>query len=64
MPPTIVHFESHADRQGIWREALPGRTTEATREIYPEAEITTTTIPDRRTLCHSKIICRLGNTKR
>jgi hypothetical protein len=32
------------------------RTTEAAREIYPEAEITTTAMPDRLAARHSKNI--------
>ena len=37
-----------------------------TRQIkqYTEAEITATAKPDHQAICHSKIICRPGNTKR
>jgi len=56
MPPARAHFESHAPRQGIWREAMTIRTTEAKQQEYPEAEITATAKPDRRDPCHSKNI--------
>jgi len=52
----MAQFESHTPRQGIWREAMPDRTTEATGEIYPEAEITATAMPDRHDLRHCKNI--------
>jgi hypothetical protein len=56
MPPATPHFESHADRQGIWSDSMTIRTTEATRGIYSEAGITATATPDRRATCHSKNI--------
>ena len=56
MPPAIVHYENQADRQGIWRDAMPHRTAEALKQKYPEAEITATASPDRRASCHSKNI--------
>jgi len=56
MPPAIVHFESVADCQEAWREAMLMGTAEGTREKYPEAEITTTAATDRRACCHSKHI--------
>ena len=56
MPPAIAHFESAADRQGGCRDAMTNRTAEAIREIYPEAGITTTAMPDRHGLRHSKNI--------
>ena len=46
MPPATADFESHADLQGIWHEAMTLRTTEAKQQEYPEAEITTiSTLP-------------------
>ena len=56
MALAIVHLECETDRQIIWRDAMRIRTTEATRGIYPEAVITMTAIPDRRSACHSKNI--------
>ena len=56
MAPSTAHFESHAPRQGIWRDAMPDRTTEARQQEYPEAEITTTATTDRRASCHSNNI--------
>ena len=56
MPPATAHFESHADRQGIWREAMRRRTSEALQPEYPEAEITATATPGREASCHSKNI--------
>jgi len=65
MPLAIAHFESNAHRQGIWLDAMPLRTTEATREIYPEAEITTTAVRDRHASCHRKNIpgARISSTR-
>jgi len=45
MPPAAVPLESHADRQGIWLEAMRIQIAEAIREIYPEAEITQDRFP-------------------
>ncbi len=56
MPPETVHLESHSDRQGMWREAMTTRTTEASQQEYPEAEITATATPDRPASFHSKNI--------
>ena len=56
MAPAIAHFESDDSRQRIWREAMPIRTTEASQPEYPEAKITTTAMPDRHDLRHSKMI--------
>jgi|GEM_PF-1527024 len=56
MPPAMAHFESHTPRQGIWRDAMTIRTTEARQLEYPEAEITATAKPDRRDPSHSKHI--------
>ena len=56
MPPATAHFESHAPRQAIWRDAMRIRTTEASQEEYPEAEITATAATDRAASCHSKNI--------
>ena len=47
MPPATVYFESHAPRQELWLDAMRVRTTDGTREIYPEAGITATATPDR-----------------
>ena len=56
MAPATVHFESHALRQEIWGEAMRIRTTERLQPEYPEAEITSTAMPDRHASCHSKNI--------
>jgi len=56
MPPATAHFETHAARQRIWRDAMRIRTTEARQPEYPEAEITTTATTDRRASCHSNNI--------
>jgi len=56
MPQATAHFESDANRQGGCRDAMTIWTTEAIREIYPEAEITATDHTDRRAACHSKNI--------
>jgi len=56
MSPAAPHFESHADRQGIWRDAMTIWTTERLQPEYPEAAITATGSPDRRASCHSKNI--------
>ena len=56
MPPATAHFESHADSQGKWREAMRRRTSEASQEVYSEAEITATATPDREASCHSNNI--------
>jgi len=56
MPPTTAHFESHADRQGMRREAMRRRTSEASQEVYSEAEITETATPGREASCHSNNI--------
>jgi len=56
MAPATVHFESHVQRQGLWRDAILDRTTEAMQPEYPEAKITTTDTMDRRASCHSKNI--------
>jgi hypothetical protein len=56
MPPAIAHFESDTDHQGLWRDAMRIRTTEASQKEYPEAEMTTAATPDRRASCHSKNI--------
>jgi len=56
MPPTIVHFETNADRQRIWCDAMTIRTTEAIQQEYPETAITTTGLPDPRAIIHSRNI--------
>jgi len=56
MPPATVYFESHAPRQRLWRDAMTIRTTEARQPEYPEAAITTTAMPDRRAIVHSRNI--------
>jgi len=56
MPSATVHLESYADRQETWCDSMTIRTTEASREEYPEAEITVTAIPDRPDTCHSNNI--------
>jgi len=56
MPPATVHLESYADRQETWCDSMTIRTTEASQEEYPEAEITVTAIPDRPATCHSNNI--------
>jgi ribosomal-protein-alanine N-acetyltransferase len=56
MAPATAHFESDADRQGIWSDAMPIRTTEHLQPEYPEAEITSTAAADRQASCHSKNI--------
>ena len=56
MPPAIVHFESHAQRQRMWREPMRIRTTEARQPEYPEAEITAPASLDRRASRHRKNI--------
>jgi len=56
MAPATAHFESDADRQGIWSDAMPIRTTEHLQPEYPEAEITATAAADRQASCQSKNI--------
>jgi hypothetical protein len=56
MPPATTHYESVIDRQGIWRDAMPLRTTEASQQEYPEAGITASATPDHQVSCHSKNI--------
>ena len=56
MPSATVHLESHADRQETWCDSVTIRTTEASQQEYPEAEITVTATPGREASCHSKYI--------
>jgi len=52
----MAHFESDDSRQGICRDAMPHRITEARQQEYPEAAITTTAATDRRAASHCKNI--------
>jgi len=56
MPPAIVYFERRDSRQELWRDVMTIRTTEASQQEYPETAITTTGIPDRRAIIHSRNI--------
>jgi len=63
MLPAIAHFESHAQRQGIWREAMRIRTTERLQPEYPEAEITAPASLDRKASRHSRNISEARHEK-
>ena len=56
MPPATVYFERRDSRQELWRDAMTIRTTEARQQEYPETAITTTGIPHRRAIVHSRNI--------
>jgi hypothetical protein len=56
MPPATVPCESDDHRHQELRDCMRFRTTEATRGIYPEPELTAAIQPDRQADCHSRNI--------